>query len=480
MAEIKDFRKIQFGCMDASKEEREFPELLRDGYVNHDKVVERAFDKSTFLFLGYKGSGKSSLSEHLHLIQPEGVIVSQEGLKDFPFKTFFKIIPGDADIAVRAREAWRWLLAIKVLDKLISDPDAHSNSDTETEHFVNVFTQAGLFPLSSMASLVKKTSTVSFKATIKAFEFSVSQKRENADVSIAMATDYVIDLLASFKEGHQHIIVIDDLDDTLTKREEQYVSIAALINEVKTLNTFLSKNDVPVKIITLCRTDIFDRLPDPNKNKTRRDNSFSFTWYKEGISTPKDSPLIHLINKRARLVYPEVQDVFKEFFPREYDNKNIYNSLLDFTRHTPRDFIQLMNSIQMHCKGKKVTTQEIKEGIKDYSSDYFVTEIEDEMAGYIEFDKIKAILGVFSVLRKREFTFDEFLEYFKEIKELEDVDVNEAMRVLYDCSAIGNIYTYDGQTARYSFKYRNRLSAFSSKDKIQLHKGLWKALNVNF
>lgn len=32
----------------------------------------------------------------------------------------------------------------------------------------------------------------------------------------------------------------------------------------------------------------------------------------------------------------------------------------------------------------------------------------------------------------------------------------------------------------FSFKYRNRNSAFNPADRILLHKGLWKALNVNF
>lgn len=477
---IRDFRRIQFGYMDAVKEGRDNPDLLINGYVDNGKVVEKALDNSTFLFLGYKGSGKSSLSEHLRLIADNSLMVSQESLKDFPFKNFYKIVTGDAEIEVKAREAWRWLLAIKVLNKMEEDADAHSEKKEVVKKFVEVFTQAGLFPLSDMSTLVKRTSTNSFKAGLKSFNVELTQNKENADVSIALSTEFVMKLLKSYKESHRHVMVIDDLDYNISPRREQFISIAALINEVKDLNNYMLTEGIPVKIIVLCRTDIFDRLPDPNKNKTRRDSSFMFSWYKEGVNTPSDSPLIQLVNKRAKLVYPDLSDVFGYFFPNVYNHKNIYNVLLDFTRHTPRDFIQLMNCIQKQCKGYKVSVSNIDKGIKEYSLDYFVTEIEDEMAGYIEFDKIKSILGIFNIMRKREFTFQEFLTSYRNVKTLNDTDANDVMRVLYDCSAIGQKYSYGGKTNRFTFKYRNRNSAFSERDTIQLHKGLWKALNMNY
>lgn len=476
---MRDFNKIQFGFMDAAKEGQEMPDLLIKGYVDNDKVVEKALDKTTFLFLGYKGSGKSSLSEHLRLMSDESIIVSPEGLRDFPYKTFNRIVSGDAEKEIKARNSWRWLLSVKVLSKLLDDPDAHAVDDSEVRRFVEVFSQAGLFPVTDMSALVKKTSCRTFKMAVKAFSVRLSQNIENAEVSIDLSTELVMKLLKSYKESHRHIIVIDELDDNITNREDRFITIAALINEVKSLNNFLLRENIPVKILILCRTDIFDRLPDANKNKIRRDFSFSLLWYKEGINTPSDSPLIQLINKRAQLVYPDLRDVLSSFFPTRYANNSIYNALLDYTRHTPRDFIQLMNCIQNQCKGNKVTRDDIEKGIKEYSLEYFVTEIEDEMAGYIDYDKTKLVLGVFAIMRKREFSFQEFHRNYSNVAELKETDVHEVMRLLYDCSAIGHTYS-NGRDTMHTFKYRNRNSAFSERDTIQLHKGLWKALNVNY
>ena len=475
-----DFRKINFGRIDAQTEGQDFPELLRDGYIDNANVVKRALESSVFLFLGYKGSGKSSLSEHLRLTIDEQYIIDQQGLKDFSFKNFSKIIPSDDEMVVKAKNAWRWLLAIKVLNNLHEDSDARSTDETEIRRFISTFSSAGLFPVTNISSLVKKTSTTSFKAQIKSFEFTHTQCKENTEISFTMAINYVRNLLCTYKESHKHIIIIDDVDDILTAQESQFVSIAALINEVKDLNRFLRNNGIPVKIIVLCRTDIFDRLNDPNKNKIKQDNSYEFTWYKEGIDKPSESRLIELANKRSRLVYPHLKDVFVEFFPGRYNDNSIYNSLLDFTRHTPRDFIQLLNSIQKQCTSHSVTAKDITNGVKEYSTNYFISEIRDEMAGYINSQKAEHILGIFSSFHKREFTYNEFLERFAQVPELNGTNPKEVMRVLYDCSAIGHIYSYDGKNNRYTFKYRNPNSAFIQSDKITLHKGLWKSLNVNF
>lgn len=85
-----DFRKINFGLSDAQSERMDNPTLLTDGYLNVAQVIETVNNPRYFLFLGYKGSGKSALSEHLKLCEDE-YLVEQQPLKDFPFKFFDRV-----------------------------------------------------------------------------------------------------------------------------------------------------------------------------------------------------------------------------------------------------------------------------------------------------------------------------------------------------------------------------------------------------
>ena len=476
-----DFKAINFGKADAHTEGESYPELLSEGYLNVSSVAEKALDSSVFLFLGYKGSGKSSLSEHLRL-QISDTVVDQQRLKDFPFKEFDKVLDSE-DKIIRYKKLWSWLLCVKVFGNLYADSSSAIRSQEDLKKVVAVFTQAGIFPVMSISSLVKKSVTESVKATIECLELNRQESKENVNVDIELLTDYIKQLILSFKEMKKHVMIIDDLDDILTPKGLQFGIISALINEVKELNRFFKLSYIPFKILVLCRTDMFERLPDPNKNKIKQDNSFIFTWYREGINKAEDSDLVKLINIRAKLVFPELQDVFISFFPKKYKGKKTYSALLDFTRHTPRDFIQLINHIQEQCREKtaKVSSEEIEKGIKDYSTEYFQLEIKDEMTGYLPSIAIDGVFNSLSAIRKREFKLDEFKEKCKYNIKLKGVEVDEIMKVLYDCSAIGHVYSYNGgQTYRYTFKYRNRSSSFNPDDRIILHKGLWKALNVNY
>ena len=473
-----DFRKINFGYADAHTEGEDCPILLKEGYLDISQVVNKAINTSTFLFLGYKGSGKSSLSEHLRLTQDD-IMVDQQGLKDFPFKVFDKILDNE-DRLLKYKTIWRWLLCVKVFCDLLEDETSVTSVNDDVQRSIEVFTQSGIFPVINISSLIKKTITKSIGIVVKQLQLGHTQNEEDAAVEIEMLTEYIKKLICSIREERTHVIVIDELDDILSPNGNQFYNIAALINEVKDLNIFFSRFNVPVKILVLCRTDMFERLPDPNINKIKQDKSFTFSWYREGINNPNDSDLIKLINLRTQLIYPNIDDAFAIFFPPTYEKRPIHSALLDFTRHTPRDFVQLINYIQRHCTSDKVDTTAITKGVKEYSTEYFKHEIANEMAGYIPMNHIEGVFSVLSSMRSRDFTYQQFIDKCYINNKLQGANFEEILRVMYDCSAIGHVYSYIKGVSRVTFKYRNRTSSFDSTDRILLHKGLWKAMNVNY
>ena len=443
-----DFRKINFGKADAQEEGVEFPELLKYGYYDNDHVVKQIHETSKFLILGYKGSGKSALSEHLKLSASIGMSVEQISLKEFPYKMFSKIVAGESEQEYKLKVAWRWLLLVQILSSLLKDSDAKQKDNIGLNDLTTFLTQSGIFPLVSMSGLISRTTSRTFQGTLRNFSLKQTTNSENAQISFEWLIEFIKDVITNFVEMHQHYLVIDGLDDILTSREIQYLSIAALVNEVKDLNLFFRKSGMPFKIIVLCRTDIFERLPDANKNKIRRDCSYTFTWYKEGEDSQKECGLIDIMNLRGRLVYNNIENVIDSFFPSDTAN---------------------------------VTNNAIVEGIKVYSSEYFLPEIKDGLAGYIPYNLIDPLINILSSFRVREFSYSQFVNAFNDLNMSNDINVDFVLNVLYDCSAIGHAYPYkNGRETRVTFKYRNRHSSFNKENRIILHKGLWKALNVNF
>ncbi len=325
-----------------------------------------------------------------------------------------------------------------------------------------------------------KSSARSFQSGFKGVNFSFNTTLSNSDISYEFLIDFLKESISNCKGIHSHLLIIDGLDEILLNKDIQYTSIAALINVARDLNRYFVMNHQPLKVVILCRTDIFERLPDPNKNKLRSDYSFSLNWYNEGIHSEDNNPLISLVNKRAKLIYPELENIFISFFPKTHMDKNIPGALLEHTRHTPRDFLQLLNCIQASCREKVVSNEAITYGIKQYSSSYFLPEIKDEMAGYIRYELIDEIISVLASFRSREIEYSSLRNRLDGLLNNTDNKPQDILKVLYDCSAIGQLYTYNGATTRYSFKYRNRNSTLVEGDKVILHKGLWKALNVNY
>lgn len=285
-----DFRKINFGLSDAQSERMDYPNLLKDGYLNISQVIETVNNPRYFLFLGYKGSGKSSLSEHLKLCEND-YIVEQQPLTNFPFKFFDKVINSE-DRTIKYKIIWRWLLCAYVLSSLCKDL---KQINEDTRQAIVIFTQLGLFPVINISSLLKKSSTTTISATIKSLGISHSVSTEYAEADMELLTNYVKNIIITFTETTPFLIIIDELDDILAPHGRQFENIAALINEVKELNAYFYYNNILVKIIVLCRTDMFEKLPGQNLNKIKQSNSFTFTWYREGIDSNKHSDLVNLI-----------------------------------------------------------------------------------------------------------------------------------------------------------------------------------------
>jgi hypothetical protein len=177
-------------------------------------------------------------------------------------------------------------------------------------------------------------------------------------------------------------------------------------------------------------------------------------------------------------VYPQVEDVFAQFFPLSYESNSIYSDLLNFTRHTPRDFLQLLKSIQGCCNTAKVTAANITNGIKHYSVNYFLPEIKDELVGYASHEEIESIFFLMSALRKRDFVIKEIEDLSQTINRGTHINFDHLFSALFECSAVGHTYKVNGGQTHYTFKFRNRSMSFNPRDRIILHRGIWKSLNL--
>ena len=477
-------KNIEFGKATGEQEGIDFPALIKDSFLDKENILDSILGGGKSLVLGFKGSGKSTIGEKIRLdcypaSKDSNICATVNHLADFPFKSFAKICPGGAEPESKYPTSWQYLLLTTIITSFLSDPRGQDTENLEFRENISKMTTAGMLPAKSLKHMALQASKSSFKISLaKLLEYTkeTSERNSDQDLMFLDVVDVIKEIVSDFRTQSTHLLVIDGLDDVLTTRDVQLQALSALIFESNRLNIWFKREKIPAKIITLCRTDIFERLPIPNKNKIKQDSAIVLDWYHDP-GTPEKSMLVKLANLRAGLSIEREIDIFSELFHSSIEGKPSAQFLLEHTRHTPRDFIQLLNGCKDFDTGGKIGRQTVIKGIRKYSIDYFLPEIEDELVGYANYDLFLKFKNAASKLKKREFEYSSLYSNFEPDQNYGEPELYELLKALFKCSAIGNKWKIGGSD-RYEFVYRNPHAEFDKSKTIVIHKGLWKSLNL--
>lgn len=80
-------------------------------------------------------------------------------------------------------------------------------------------------------------------------------------------------------------------------------------------------------------------------------------------------------------------------------------------------------------------------------------------------------------MRARDFTWSALQDKAVEVR-APVADLEGGVKALFECSAVGTVHHRPTGSAYFTFKYRNRTSSLSFNERLILHQGAWKALNV--
>ena len=323
---MHSYSDIEFGVSSGEQEGLDYPELVLNGFFDINSILSSAKGKSKFLVLGFKGAGKSLLAEKLRLdsehIETDKVVAIKH-LQDFPFKSFSKILSGDAERQAKYPTSWSWVLLLILIDILRTNSGVDCLKD-EHRDVVTGLEEIGFIPTNNIARLVTASSKSSTRVALyNRFERITENKKRcsSDDLNFISVVDTLKKVVVEFPCEKDVFLVIDGLDDILTAREIQYQALSALIFEAERLNILFKREKKNIKIIILCRTDIFEKLPDPNKNKIRQSSAIELNWYND-TQSPEISNLVSMVNQRASIACGENINVFEEWFPTKI-NENL-------------------------------------------------------------------------------------------------------------------------------------------------------------
>lgn len=185
---MKFFNQIHFGLASAEDESARDPNLLVEGYWDMDNIANEAKIGHKFVFLGYKGSGKSSLAEHLKLQKDSEFFPTVMNLEDFPYSSFKKIASGDSDPEAKFPTAWSWLLLLRIIRSLKDDHGSPSTSEPNFVKLIDKLKSMGLLESDNLNKLVTQSSKNSFKAQIPSLlEISAEENHTSVELVLSIA-----------------------------------------------------------------------------------------------------------------------------------------------------------------------------------------------------------------------------------------------------------------------------------------------------
>lgn len=460
------------------------PDLLTRGFYNLAGEEDRLEADDRYLVLGYKGSGKSAIAHRLRLLSlTSGSFIAQKPvtLEDFPFTQFRRIVLSEGEPESRFPLAWQLLMLVLLFDQMKDDDTADRVSQIMIADTYRKLTDLNLNPSSrDLPPMVKRTAKTTFSSdAARAFGYSREVSKESQEASLTALQSHLLHKISQFRSKKRHLLLIDGLDDLLRADEAHLQILAGLITGAGRINRTLRERNVRAKVIILCRTDLFERLPGANKNKIRQDSALELDWY-DDTRQPARSHLVALVNRRARMSDPMVEDVFRQYFPTKIDGIPSRHWLLGLTRHTPRDFIQLMRNIQNHATPgpRQLSRERVLAGSREYSRNYLLPEMRDELDGVVSSDTVDLTFAFLGAMRRASYSISELRELQASQARFARLDLESTLELLFNCSAIGNKISKPGEDPFYVFRFRNQRAALSVDDDVTLHRGLYKELTI--
>lgn len=478
------FRDLSFGFASAESEAARHPDLLLQGFLDRGVTAEMLTPGGTYLVLGYKGSGKSAIAEHLRLSAESDplLFVKTTNLSaDFHFQAFTELADAVGDRPAGYVVGWQWLLLLHVLHSLAGDESAMLRPELVSA--VGALRDMGLLPARTLRSTVltsrKRSVTANFPRILN---LGLEEVREVRRGNVGVVVEELLTSVLETRTQSHHLVTVDGLDEIYLRTPAQLDVISALMQAADRLNGEMQRAGVRVKIVVLCRTDLFDRLPGANKNKLRQDSALELDWYE----TPRDparTALARLAGLRARLSDPAIVDLFATHFPQRIRagtrSHRTIGYLLAHTRHTPRDFLQLLGRVQRFATGDgPLPADEIHAGLRQYCIEYFVPEIKDELDGPLSREQIDAVFETLGSLASRELTLSTLRDLSTADAQRRALDWPQVLKLLFEASALGNVQSGAGGASYYTFRFRNRHSTLDPNRRMVLHRALIRAFNL--
>jgi ABC-type oligopeptide transport system ATPase subunit len=468
-------------CLEARDEDN-----LKYYYTNDE--LDSILKGRKFYVIGRKGSGKTAISEHLLQLSKSQYNCFAEKLsfKHFPFNDLYnhhnaRYTPPNQYITI-----WKYLIYSYICRLMIKN---ESIDNDIRQKLSTIYSN----PLSSLERTFKTWTSAEFGATVLGTggNVSVGTTVLTNNISWQEKTDILEDIIMEHLDASNYYVIFDELDEDYgeIRDEESYrlysyllTSLFKAVQDIKSIFKKENKNIIPVIFL---RDDIYSIIKDADKTKWN-DFLIEIDWNIDKIKKLLAYRISKSMGAETALDFDTAwHSIFSsQTIGTGTKGRNKISAFEAITRNThfrPRDyvaFIQQCAKQTLKLEGiSYIMPDTIKKGEREFSN-YFMSEIRDEIIPVLP--DIDNIYPIMTSLRKWNFTINEFKDLYNSYVErgtIKEKNIDYVLQKLFHFSIIGN---QDKRNySRLYFKYQNRNATINYNERIVIHRGLFKALQID-
>jgi hypothetical protein len=391
--------------------------------------------------LGRKGCGKSALDMHLRLRSNQH---NERFVQPIAVSELIASLPAEAtERSIDLFIEWAFLLSLYA--SLSRDASILPHSTELTEVYQLLHGRGLLAPQRLKGRTSKRTQRFGSARSIyqATFEPRDGDLRTGPEAS-QYARRLRAELCASDTQNF-HVIVLDGFEDQFTRAEDR--SNAAQVVKVATrLNREFRQAGALIIVLILIRPDIFDELHELHQKAKIAWGAVRLEWFHQD-GWASHTPIGKLIDRRAALALDRPVSVAEELLAWRSPRRTAHAELARYTRGTPRDVLMILRCLQESIGRYGATRRSLSLAIEQYSADYMVEEIRDELELHLP---PGMATRAWSALRsaRNEISLANLLEHCPE-----GVEPQTLLKLLYRCGAIGQRSGATSDTLKFQYSH---------------------------
>ena len=479
----------RFGRIDAESESQLMEFFLRtDAYRRID-------EQERIVVVGRKGTGKTAIYKALIQRASDFLDVFGSGLQfqDYPWGTHQEVQDEEAAPVERYLASWKFLVFVELAKAVLRSEEHTPPPGTTAAKAADVLSQFiktnwGEIDFKFGDTFRKRHYSFKFEPTVLGSKLGSLEidklPRDRLGTFLSEANRWLEYCLGELlTDDRWYFVLFDDLDRGYDPDDDDYSArLIGLLLAARDIFNWGAGRNLTIAPTVFIRSDIYDALSFPDKNKITQNLVETLTWTDEDEG---ENSLKALIEQRIRVITDTDTDspwdeVFDSQLMRGTQPKFKHMATRTYLR--PRDMIQFANLCLERAKqtgAERITNQDIAAARPAYS-EYLVSELDDEIHEVSA--EWRRYLDVLRRVHTVRFKRDDFEAAFKAIK-LDQLDrgVDDVLELMYRFSIIGFTKIggggYGGSAV--AFRYRSPAVSFDPAAlQFSVHLGLKDALEL--